>query len=73
MAGNIWEFGVVKDTSEAYADGTVVPHRYQAVLLNGKEIGYVEIHMHKRLGSDGIADVSFGITNVVYGPVQGGK
>lgn len=70
---DVWSFGAIKDDTETYADGTIVPHRYQAVLLNGKEVGYVEIHMHKRKGRDGIVDASFGITNVIYGPVTGGK
>lgn len=67
------EFGEPEDHSETYSDGTVVPHRYQDVLLDGVKIGYTEIHMHKRRGRDGQFDISFGLTNVVYGPVHGGS
>ena len=67
------EFGTPHDDTEDYSDGTVVPHRYQDVLLDGKKVGYVVIHMHRRRGSDGKFDISFGITNVVYGPVPGGN
>lgn len=66
---DIWTFGPAKDSTETYSDGTSVPHRFQDVYLNGMKIGYVEIHMHKRRGTDATTDVSFGITNVVYGPV----
>ncbi len=69
---NTWTFSPAQDDAQTYSDGTVVPHRAQKVLLDGKPIGEVEIHMHKRKGKDGIEDVSFGITTIVYGPVPGG-
>lgn len=70
---NTWSFGVAKDSLQTYADGTTVPHRAQTVLLNGKLIGEIELHCHRRLGLDGKVDVSFGITTIVFGPVPGGK
>lgn len=68
-----WSFGLAKDSTQIYADGTTVPHRAQTVLLNGKPIGEIELHCHRRLGSDGKVDASFGITTVMFGPVPGGK
>jgi hypothetical protein len=73
MTADIWTFGPPEDDNTTYADGTTVPHRHQAVLLNGVKIGYVEIHMHKRRGRDRKTDVSFGITTCVYGPAPGGS
>lgn len=70
---DVWTFGEPHDDTTSYADGTVVPHRHQDVLLNGKVVGEIEIHMHKRKGRDRITDVSFGITTIVYGPVSGGS
>ena len=70
---DIWTFGVPKDSSETYSDGTVVPHRYQDVLLNGVKIGYVEIHMHERHGPDQNVDSSFGFTGVIYSKPAGGN
>ena len=69
----IWSFGPAKDSTETYADGTVVPHRAQLVLLNGRPIGEIEIHAHKRRGPDGLVDVSYGLTCICYGPPPGGK
>lgn len=68
-----WSFGPAVDSSETYADGTVVPHRYQDLLLDGAKVGYVEIHTHKRAGSDKIPDASFGFTGVIYGVPAGGS
>lgn len=68
-----WSFGESHDHSKTYADGTVVPSREWPVLIDGKEIGEIEVHMHKRRGRDGRTDVSFGITAVVYGPAPGGN
>ena len=71
---DVWSFGTIQDSTETYSDGTVVPHRYQDVLLNGVKVGYVEIHMHKRKGPDGVVDASVGVTSVTYGPLsQTGK
>lgn len=70
---DVWEFGPPEDDNSAYADGTVVPHRLQKVLFNGLEVGYAEVHMHKRRGRDGRVDVSFGFTGVMYGPAPGGN
>ena len=70
---DVWTFGDPKDSSETYSDDTEVPHRYQDVLLNGKKVGYIEIHTHRRHGDDGQVDVSFGFTGVVYGPPTGGS
>ena len=68
-----WEFYPPEDDFEEYADGTQVPPRYQDVVRNGVKVGYVEIHVHKRKGRDGLTDVSFGFTGVVYGPAPGGN
>lgn len=65
----IWTFGHPHDSMQTYADGTQVPHRGFKVLLNGEPVGEIEIHMHKRRGRDGETDVSFGVTNIVYGPI----
>lgn len=70
---NVWTFGAPVDGETTYADGTVVPHRHQDVLLNGKKVGYIEIHMHKRKGRDGYPDYSAGITAAVFGPLPGGN
>ena len=68
-----WEFGPSKDSTQAYGDGTVVPHRRFDVLLNGVPVGELELHCHRRHGPDGDADVSYGLTAIVYGPPRGGK
>lgn len=60
------------DTSD-YKDGTVVPHRHFQVLLEGKPVGEVEVHLHRRHGPDGVPDVSVGVTAVVYGPPNPGS
>lgn len=70
---DIWSFGPPVDDTTTYTDGTVVPHRQQTVFYNGLAVGMIEIHMHKRKGPDDVTDVSFGITNIVYGPAPGGK
>lgn len=70
---DVWTFGKPLDSTHNYADGTIVPHRDQVVYLNSVPIGELEIHMHKRRGDDGLLDVSFGITTIVYGPAPGGK
>ena len=70
---DVWTFAPPIDDVTTYADGTSVPHRDQVVFLNGVAVGQIEIHMHKRKGRDGITDVSFGITTIVYGPAPGGK
>lgn len=68
-----WSFGPSLDSTSTYADGTEIPHRGWIVYLNGTPVGEVECHMHKRRGRDGLVDVSFGTTNIVYGPPPGGK
>lgn len=68
-----WTFGPAKEGKTVYADGTEVPHRSFQVLLNGVAVGEVDVHMHKRRGRDGVTDVSFGATHVVFGPPQGGS
>lgn len=70
---DVWKFGPPIDDTTDYSDGTIVPHRKQKVFLNEVVVGEIEIHMHKRKGPDGITDVSFGVTSVVYGPAPGGK
>jgi hypothetical protein len=70
---DIWAFGPPEDDTSDYSDGTVVPHRNQKVYFNGVPVGEIEIHMHKRRGTDKITDVSFGITTIVYGVPDGGK
>ncbi len=70
---DVWTFGAAKDSQTSYADGTKVPHRDQIVLLNGVPVGELEVHMHKRRGQDGVTDVSFGVTAIVFGPAPGGK
>lgn len=57
-----WSFGPPKDSVEELADGTRLPHRSQRVYLNGKPVGEIEIHLHRRRGRDGKVDVSYGIT-----------
>lgn len=64
----IYSFGPVRDEVQTYSDGTQVPRRFQYVYLDGKRIGYLEIHMHKN--SKG---VSFGMTPVVYFNTKPGK
>ena len=70
---DMWRFGAAKDSAETYADGTTVPHRVQLVLLNEVVIGEIEIHCHRRRGTDGKVDVSYGLTCITYGPPPGGK
>ena len=69
----VWSFGPPQDDTTNYTDGTTIPHRMQKVYLNDVAVGEIEIHLHKRKGRDGITDVSFGITTIVYGPAHGGK
>jgi hypothetical protein len=71
--GDVWAFSDPVDETQEYADGTLVPHREMGVYLNGKKIGELEVHMHRRRGRDGRADVSFGMTAVVFGPPPGGN
>ena len=73
MAHNVWSFGPAKRHQQVYKNGDEVPHLKVKLKLNGVEVGYVEIHTHKRYGRDRKADVSFGFTGVVYGPTPGGK
>lgn len=70
---DVWTFGPAVDSVTTYADGTAVPHRDQLVYLNGVAVGQLEVHMHRRKGNDGITDVSYGVTAVVFGPAPGGK
>ncbi len=70
---DVWEFTEPRDNTSSYADGTIVPHRSQRVLLNGMVVGELEVHMHRRRGRDGVVDVSFGVTSVVFGPPAGGS
>lgn len=57
-----YTFGKPKDKVEKYPKTNIeVPHRYQDILLDGKEIGYLEIHLHRNKKG-----VSVGITSVVY-------
>jgi len=70
---DVWTFGPAKDSQETYADSTSVPHRAQQVLLNGKPIGDIEIHCHRRRGPDGVVDVSYGLTTVVFSVPAGGS
>lgn len=70
---DVWEFGEERRDDSNYSDGTIVPHLEVDVLLNGKKVGLVEVHMHKRRGRDGLTDTSFGFTGVVYSTPQGGR
>ncbi len=70
---DLWQFGEPEHHETKYADGTIVPHYEIPVFVDGREIGYLEVHMHKRYGRDKRRDVSFGVTAVVYGPVEGGN
>ncbi len=72
-AMSVWTFGPADDSSQTYASGDVVPHRAWAVLCDGVKVGELECHMHKRRGSDGKIDTSFGITAVAFGPPQAGN
>lgn len=68
-----FSFGPVKDSTTTYASGNAVPNRSWKVLLDGKVIGEIDVHMHIRRGPDGQIDTSFGFTPVVYGPAPGGS
>lgn len=70
---DVWTFGPAKDSTQTYSTGDQVPHRHFTVSLNGKVVGEVECHMHRRRGPDGKPDASFGFTPVIYGPVPGGS
>lgn len=71
---DVWEFSAIYDDHpEEYADGTVVPHRRQKVILNGLAVGEVELHCHRRKGRDNKVDLSIGATFIAYGPLPGGK
>ena len=73
MSVEVWSFGTPVDSEETYSDGTVVPHRFMDVLLDGVKIGYVEVHLHRRHGPDQLVDTSFGFTGVVYSKPVGGN
>ncbi len=62
---NIYEFRNVQQSVETYSDGTQVPHLRVEVYLNGKHVGYAEIHLHKASTNDK-PDVSFGFTGRVF-------
>ncbi len=62
---NIYEFRNIHQNTETYSDGTQVPHLKVDVYLNGKQVGYAEIHLHKAT-TDSKPDVSFGFTGRVY-------
>lgn len=70
---DLWTFGPVKEHEDNYADGTVVPERTWAVLLNGEAVGEVNVHLHKRRGRDKITDLSVGITVVAFSPDPNGR
>ncbi len=53
------EFRNVQKSTQAYSDGTIVPHLSAEVWRNGKYRGYVELHTHK-VGDDSI---SVGLTS----------
>ena len=69
----VFTFGPPRDNTRELADGMVLPEREWLVYLNGRAIGEVEVHLHRRRGRDGKLDVSFGLTAVVYGPAPGGR
>ena len=71
---DVWAFENVRaEPSTVYADGTTVPHMHAFVTLNGKRVGEIECHMHRRKGRDGRLDMSFGSTHIVYSPPAGGN
>lgn len=45
--GDKWDFVPEGVGYQNYADGTVIPYLEVKVMYNGKEVGYVEIHMHR--------------------------
>ncbi len=53
------EFRNVKQDTQTYADGTVVPHLSFEVWRNGVYRGYIDCHTHKV--SDG--SISVGVTS----------
>lgn len=65
---DVWEFGPVDEHQTNYADGTVVPHRTWKVILNGQQVGEVNVHLHKRRGRDKRTDLSVGTTVVAFSP-----
>ena len=70
---DVWEFRNPEAGEQRYGDGTIVPHLEVELWHNGKKVGEVEMHMHKRKGRDGVVDTSFGSTHIIYGPPAGGK
>lgn len=68
-----WTFGPSVEDESEYQDGTIVPSRHWKVYQDGKVVGEVEVHMHKRGGKDKVPDFSAGITVIVYGPSPGGS
>ena len=63
-----YRFATAGDSSETYSDGTILPHRMQAIERkkadgSWENDGYVELHLHrvKRDDTD-IEDISVGIT-----------
>ncbi len=63
-----YRFGVPKDTAQTYSDGTVVPHRFQAIERmrpdgTWEAVGYIEIHLHRvKKEADDLIDISVGTT-----------
>lgn len=39
-----------------------IPHAKIPLLLNDREVGYAEVHMHAAWAPDGVPDTSFGFT-----------
>ncbi len=58
-AGDEDEFRNVRQTTQGYSDGTILPHLSVEVWRGGVYRGYVELHTHK-VGDDSI---SVGLTS----------
>lgn len=67
--GANWTFGRITDEEHLYADDTSVPSRRWTVFLEGRPVGEIEVHLHRRRGPDKTTDLSVGTTVVTYGPL----
>lgn len=51
-----------RSTKQGETIAWTIPHCEVPLLLNGRVVGYVEVHMHAAWAPDGIPDTSFGFT-----------
>lgn len=64
MSDSVWKFGPGED-AQVYG----MPSRRQQLFLNGVAVGEIEVHAHRRAGTDKIEDLSWGVTAITYGPL----